>query len=118
MKANACYLSARPFGLIRHRHSSKQFCSKKCSYEWRIQAGPNLIISTSDREVTQPAIFMSVFLTLSGDEQTLPRQGKTNAPDPSLPFCMSIFGGAQDKILPVHKAAPTRDGATRAFGVP
>jgi hypothetical protein len=35
MKANACYLCTRPFGMIRHRHSNKQFCSKKCLDEWR-----------------------------------------------------------------------------------
>lgn len=39
MKANACYLCARPFGLIRHRHSNKQFCSKKCLHEWRAGVG-------------------------------------------------------------------------------
>ena len=35
MKANACYLCSRPFGLIRRRHGDKQFCSKKCLEEWR-----------------------------------------------------------------------------------
>ena len=35
MQANVCYLCSRPFGLIRHRHGSKQFCSKKCLHEWR-----------------------------------------------------------------------------------
>jgi hypothetical protein len=35
MTANTCYLCNRPFGLIRHRHSNKQFCSKKCLREWR-----------------------------------------------------------------------------------
>jgi hypothetical protein len=33
-------------------------------------------------------------------------------------FACLYFGGAQDKILSVNKAAPTRDGATRAFGAP
>ena len=35
MRANACYLCSHSFGLIRHRHSNKQFCSKKCLEEWR-----------------------------------------------------------------------------------
>ena len=35
MKANACYLCSRPFGLIRHRHVGKHFCSKKCLRKWR-----------------------------------------------------------------------------------
>jgi hypothetical protein len=35
MKADVCYLCSRPFGLIRHRHGGKQFCSKKCLDKWR-----------------------------------------------------------------------------------
>jgi hypothetical protein len=35
MNTNACYLCTHPFGLIRHRQGSKQFCSKKCLDEWR-----------------------------------------------------------------------------------
>jgi hypothetical protein len=48
MQANACYLCSRPSGLIRHRHGSKQFCSKKCLHEWR--AGLARVLQESTRQ--------------------------------------------------------------------
>jgi hypothetical protein len=50
MKANACHLCSGRFGLIRHRHGSKQFCSKKCLHEWRAGVGRRLHESRQQQE--------------------------------------------------------------------
>ena len=50
MQANACNLCSRPFGMIRHRHSNKQFCSKKCLHEWRVGVARVLQESTNQQE--------------------------------------------------------------------